>query len=131
MLSATMFVCIETPQTLAQDAPPNLRMLLNLDLFESRQNDASARPAPGNAASDDSMLDQIRTLDSMGYLGRSPSADASDDAPRGSDDAPRASDYGSRESGDEPRSPAAPPNTTVIAPAPPINPDYDAEGPQR
>jgi len=124
MLSATMFVCFEAPQTWAQDAPPNLKMLLNLDLFESRQNGASATPAPGQAASDDSMLDQIRTLDSMGYLGRNPPVDASDLAPRGSDDA-------ARESDDEPRMPATPPNTTVIAPAPPINPDYDAEGPQR
>jgi len=124
MFSATMFVWIEAPQTLAQDAPPNLRMLLNLDLFESRRNDASATSAPGETASDDSMLDQIRTLDSMGYLGRNPSVDASDVAPRGSDE-------GVRESDETPRLPATPPNTTVIAPAPPINPDYDAEGPQR
>jgi hypothetical protein len=49
----------------AQDETPDLRMLLNLDLFgrsqEQRAN-PQASPAP-------SMLEQIQTLRAMGYLG--------------------------------------------------------------
>jgi hypothetical protein len=52
-----------------QDRPPDLAMLLNLDLFESRPHDGAATETPGAS---DSMLDQIRTLDAMGYLGTNP-----------------------------------------------------------
>ena len=38
MLSASMLVSTGARQVFAQDAPPNLRMLLNLDLFESRSS---------------------------------------------------------------------------------------------
>ena len=44
-------------------------MLMDLDLFEPRNNGAGAA-ASGAAPSDDSMLNQIQTLDQMGYLGR-------------------------------------------------------------
>ena len=44
-------------------------MLMNLDLFEPRHNNAQGAPAPAASPTDDSMLDQIRTLDAMGYLG--------------------------------------------------------------
>jgi hypothetical protein len=47
----------------AQDQPPDLQMLLNLDLFSSSGGNNSQGPAPGG-----SMLDQIRALRQMGYL---------------------------------------------------------------
>lgn len=46
--------------------PPDLRMLLNLDLFRPHPSDAG-KNAPGQP-SNDSMLDQIRALKAMGYL---------------------------------------------------------------
>jgi len=75
MLFAAMLVGTETGRTSAQDAPPDLRMLMNLDLFEPRANDAKGAPSPAarpGAPTDDSMLDQIRALDAMGYLGNRP-----------------------------------------------------------
>jgi len=51
----------------AQEQPPDPRMLLNLDLFASPSGGNPAGPAaPGGGGS---MLDQIRTLTAMGYLG--------------------------------------------------------------
>lgn len=50
----------------AQEPPPDLRMLLNLDLFASRSHETQGAPDQGT---DESMLDQIRTLDALGYLG--------------------------------------------------------------
>jgi hypothetical protein len=47
----------------AQQAPPDLRMLLNLDLFS-----APPPAASGAQPTAPSMLDQIRTLNSMGFL---------------------------------------------------------------
>ncbi len=82
VLIGTMVVCGETRRASAQnathDAPPDLRMLMNLDLFEPRHNNAQAAPAPAASPGDDSMLDQIRTLDAMGYLGSHDDADAGD-----------------------------------------------------
>jgi len=70
MLSLTAIAAIalgRAPQTAAQDEPPDLRMLLNLDLFgRSREPAAGANP---QAAPAPSMLDQIRALRAMGYLG--------------------------------------------------------------
>lgn len=55
-----------TPPARAQgDPPPDLNMLLNLDLFKPGPNAAAQNGAGG----DGSMLDQIRTLNAMGYLG--------------------------------------------------------------
>jgi hypothetical protein len=71
--------------------PPDLRMLLNLDLFKPQPSD------PGNGApeqrSNASMLDQIRALKAMGYLQANPQANPetnSDDTAS----APGASDVG-------------------------------------
>jgi len=51
----------------AQSDPPDLKMLLNLDLYGGSQaKGSSAAGAPGEQAP--SMLDQIRTLRAMGYL---------------------------------------------------------------
>ena len=70
ILTATL-VFVETHDTAAQDDPPDFRMLMNLDLFAPRPGDVPAAPeikdAP--APADDSMLDQIRALSAMGYLG--------------------------------------------------------------
>ena len=83
MIVAAMLVGTEKGRASAQDAPPDLRMLMNLDLFEPRHNGAQGAPAPAGSPTDDSMLDQIRTLDAMGYLGNPADADASDlPAPR-------------------------------------------------
>lgn len=49
-------------------APPDLRMLLNLDLFRPHAGDANGGGGSG-AASNGSMVDQIRALKAMGYLG--------------------------------------------------------------
>jgi len=77
-------------ETRAQEAPspapPDLRMLLNLDLFRPQSSGA------GNGAADQrsngSMLDQIRALKAMGYLrlnpdddGPAPGASPAGDAP--------------------------------------------------
>jgi hypothetical protein len=69
VMLAAMLVGTEKSRTSAQDAPPDLRMLMNLDLFEPRHNDAKYAAVPAASPSDDSMLEQIRTLDQMGYLG--------------------------------------------------------------
>jgi hypothetical protein len=108
MLSASMLAWTGARQVFAQDAPPNLRMLLNLDLFESRDGNTEGTPAPGAPAPDDSMLDQIRTLNAMGYLGKPATAQGSDAA---------GSLVGNA------RPPAA-------APEPSNNPTFDVEGPQ-
>jgi hypothetical protein len=108
MLSASMLVSTGARQVFAQDAPPNLRMLLNLDLFESRTGSTESTPAPGAPTPDDSMLDQIRTLNAMGYLGKPATAQGSDTA---------GSLVGNA------RTPAA---TTE----PSNNPTFDIEGPQ-
>src|SRR5580692_12510836 len=76
VLIGTTFVCGETRRALAQDSPPDLRMLMNMDLFEPRNNGAKGSPAPASSPGDDSMLDQIRTLDAMGYLGNHRDANA-------------------------------------------------------
>ena len=65
--------------------PPDLHMLMNLDLFEPRHNNPQAAAPPGTSPTDDSLLDQIRTLDKMGYLGNPADPDAGDlPAPRAS-----------------------------------------------
>jgi len=60
------------PQEQPPSTPPDLRMLLNLDLFRPQPADA------GNGApeqrSNASMLDQIRALKAMGYLRANPQA---------------------------------------------------------
>jgi hypothetical protein len=71
ILTATL-VLVENHDTAAQDDPPDFRMLMNLDLFASRSSDVKDAPQIKGApppAPDDSMLDQIRALSAMGYLG--------------------------------------------------------------
>jgi hypothetical protein len=64
--------------------PPDLRMLLNLDLFRPQPADA------GNGApeqrSNASMLDQIRALKAMGYLRANPQANPQTNPETNSDD---------------------------------------------
>lgn len=116
VLTGTMLVCGDTRRALAQDAtndaPPDLRMLMNLDLFEPRHTDAISAAAPAAPPAEDSMLDQIRALNQMGYLANRGHADeigapASSVAPGAEDVAP------------------APAQT------PASRPSYDVEGPQR
>jgi hypothetical protein len=117
LLAAAIGVGSETRRASAQDAPPDLRMLMNLDLFEPRPNKGANGAAAAASPTDDSMLDQIRTLDAMGYLGNH-AGDGENGAP-----APRAA------VGSEPAAagdvPDAPP-----APAPASQPSDDVEGPQ-
>lgn len=91
-------------------------MLMNLDLFEPRHNTAKAAPTAGASPADDSMLDQIRALDAMGYLGNHrvdpAAAEASDVPASGAAEAPPATQGQSE-------------NQT----APASQPSYDAEGP--
>ncbi|HKV55616.1 MAG TPA: hypothetical protein VJN94_13355 [Candidatus Binataceae bacterium] len=56
------------PRAQAQQQQPNLHMLLNLDLF-AQPNDTENSNSEGDAGSSgDSMLEQIRTLQALGYL---------------------------------------------------------------
>ena len=122
VLIGTMVVCGETRRASAQDAtheaPPDLRMLMNLDLFEPRHNSAQAAPEPAASPGDDSMLDQIRTLDAMGYLGNHDDADAGDLPAHATTErpAPGAEDVG--------------PSTAPVQ-MPSSQPSYDVEGPQQ
>jgi len=116
MLLAAIGVGSETPRASAQDAPPDLRMLMNLDLFEPRASQGANGAAAASPA-DDSMLDQIRTLDAMGYLGNH-AGDSKNGAP-----APRAAVGGAPgAAGDVPGEPPAS--------APASQPSDDVEGPQ-
>ncbi len=73
MIITTTLIFVETRRASAQDAPPDLRMLMNLDLFASPSNDPKGASAMNVApGSDESMLDQIRALSAMGYLGGNP-----------------------------------------------------------
>jgi hypothetical protein len=127
VLIATMVVCGETGRTLAQDAPPDLRMLMNMELFEPRHNDAKNAASP----TDDSMLDQIRTLDAMGYLGnhKGGGGDDGSGAP-----APRAAVEEPESAPPPPESTDVPPQSAVSAPPggnrPASRPSDDVEGPQ-
>lgn len=71
VILTTTLVFAESLQTAAQDAPPDFKMLMNLDLFASRSSEVKGAPEMKDAPApaDDSMLDQIRALSAMGYLG--------------------------------------------------------------
>jgi len=74
MMLASMLIVGKSRWVEAQEKAPDLRMLLNLDLF-GKQPSGSAAAAPsgeGDSATGPSMLDQIRALNSMGYLGGAP-----------------------------------------------------------
>jgi hypothetical protein len=131
VLMGAMVLCGEVVRASAQEAPPDLRMLMNLDLFEPRHDVAKNAPssdASADAPADDSMLDQIRALDSMGYLGNYGDQNGSGAF------APRAA-AGAPESPPHPRkSASAPPPADVgalpEASQPTSQPGYDVEGPQ-
>jgi hypothetical protein len=129
VLIGTTFVCGETRRALAQDSPPDLRMLMNMDLFEPRNNGAKGSPAPASSPGDDSMLDQIRTLDAMGYLGNHGDAANGNGA-----SAPRAATEAPESAPRAPESASSPPQSDVdepVAPPQPASrPSYDVEGPQ-
>jgi hypothetical protein len=128
VLIGTTFVCGETRRALAQDSPPDLRMLMNMDLFEPRNNGAKGAPAPASSPGDGSMLDQIRTLDAMGYLGNHGDAANGNSAPAA------AAAMEAPESTPAHESAGAPPQSDVdepVAPPQPASrPSYDVEGPQ-
>ncbi|MGA9723678.1 MAG: hypothetical protein WBQ86_14560 [Candidatus Binatus sp.] len=120
MLSAAMLVGTETGRISAQDTTPDLRMLMNLDLFEPRTNEAKGAPSSAASSSpptDDSMLTQIRTLDAMGYLGTRA------DAGRNGESAPRAA------VGNPPAADVAPAEAPAQRPIPASQPSNDVEGP--
>jgi hypothetical protein len=80
LIAVTMFcsafILISARPARAQDAdPPDIRMLLNLDLFRAQPHSAPG-PQGANSESNDSTLDQIRTLNALGYLGNGYNAGA-------------------------------------------------------
>jgi len=127
VLIATMVVCGETRRASAQDAPPDLRMLMNLDLFEPRHNDAKSAAPPAASPSDDSMLEQIRTLDQMGYLGNQEGDDNGAPAPRAAVGAQKLAPHPLESQSVQQQSAVSAP---AEAPMPASQPSYDAEGPQ-
>ena len=129
VLIGTMVVCGDRRRACAQDAPPDLRMLMNLDLFEPRHSDASYAAGPAASPADDSMLEQIRTLDQMGYLGNHRESDGnSASAPRAAAGAPEAASPPPESAGAPPQSDISEP---VEAPMPASHPSLDVEGPQQ
>ncbi|MHB8384734.1 MAG: hypothetical protein ACYDC3_20645 [Candidatus Binataceae bacterium] len=66
------------PAWAQNDPPPDLHMLLNLDLFKPNPSAAAQNKGGGG---DGSMLDQIQTLNALGYLGHGGPAPANSDAP--------------------------------------------------
>lgn len=79
----------------AQDKPPDLQMLLNLDLFGARPPSDAPDNSGGDAPA--SMLDQIRALDAMGYLGPAGRDSLPPEAPSPQNDIPngdRTGEYG-------------------------------------
>jgi hypothetical protein len=119
VLIGTMVVCGETRRTRAQEPPPDLHMLMNLDLFEPRHNNPQGSAAPTTSPADDSLLDQIRALDSMGYLGNPADADVGDlPAPRAAvRTAPGAEDVGPANA-PAPQIPSSVPSDDVEGPLP-------------
>jgi hypothetical protein len=83
-------------------APPDLRMLLNLDLFRQHAGDADG--GGSGEPSDGSMVDQIRALKAMGYLGgnrnNAQAAGGETDAAGARVAAPNPSSVETRDSGD-------------------------------
>lgn len=74
MMLASMLIVGKSRRVDAQEKAPDLRMLLNLDLFGAQPSSstADAPSGDGESATGPSMLDQIRALNSMGYLGGTP-----------------------------------------------------------
>lgn len=76
MTIASMLLVGKSRRVEAREKAPDLRMLLNLDLFDAQSADPTgAAPTDAdNAGTGRSMLDQIRALNAMGYLGDTPGA---------------------------------------------------------
>jgi hypothetical protein len=129
VLIGTMVVCGDRRRACAQDAPPDLRMLMNLDLFEPRHSDANYAAGPAASPADDSMLEQIRTLNQMGYLGNHRESDGSSaPAPRAAAGAPYAASPPPESAGAPPQADISEP---VEGPMPASHPSLDVEGPQQ
>ncbi len=78
MLLAVLLSSAPPAQAQTQnDSPPDLHMLLDLDLFKPNPNAAAQNSAGG----DGSMLEQIQTLSALGYLGPNGSAPSKSYAP--------------------------------------------------
>lgn len=71
-LASTMLLALlissAAPARAQNEPPPDLNMLLNLDLFKPNPNAAAQNGGDG------SMLEQIQTLSTLGYLGPNGSA---------------------------------------------------------
>ncbi len=95
-------------------------MLMNLDLFEPRANTEQGAPAsaPPGVATDDSMLEQIRTLETMGYLGNPADAQAgtAPSTPAAVSEAPGAEDVAPVRP--SPQTQPSPPSNDVEGPLP-------------
>ncbi len=63
---ASVLLLSAIARALAQEPPPDPRMLLNLDLFAASGRDSGAEPSDRQP---ESLVDQIRTLRSLGFLG--------------------------------------------------------------
>lgn len=63
MLLALLISSTAAPARAQNEPPPDLNMLLNLDLFKPNPN------AAAQDGGDGSMLEQIQTLSTLGYLG--------------------------------------------------------------
>ena len=79
-----------SPIAAAHGGDPELRMLMNLDLFEKSDGRIDVGTSP---KSDETMIDQIRALNAMGYLGDAPltgakSSSGGDSAPVDTHDQP-------------------------------------------
>ena len=131
LLIATMVVGgeSETRRAFAQDPPPDLRMLMNLDLFEPRHNAGNGAPASAASPDDDSLFDQIRALNSMGYLGNQQAGPNGAPAPKAATQAPESPPPSESDQAPPPQSDFSEPAQTS-RPAPNSHPSYDVEGPQ-
>ena len=68
MLLAVLISSVAAPARAQNEPPPDLNMLLNLDLFKPNPNAAAQNGGDG------SMLEQIQTLSTLGYFGPNRSA---------------------------------------------------------
>jgi len=92
MMLASMLLLGKSRWVAAQEQAPDLRMLLNLDLFGAQPSGSPANaPAnPNNSGTGPSMLEQIRALNAMGFLGGAKTGQpASAPAPADNGGAPR------------------------------------------
>jgi hypothetical protein len=92
MILASMLLLGKSRWVAAQEQAPDLRMLLNLDLFGAQPSGSPANvPAnPNDSGTGPSMLEQIRALNAMGFRGGAKTGQpAAAPAPAGNGSAPR------------------------------------------